>query len=69
MSTASRVVGLVIGVPSCLVSSAMFWLCQRAGWTSDGPGLLCLMIIGALAALCAFAGLKAAFWPAPPDLR
>jgi hypothetical protein len=41
-----RVFGLVIGIPSCLISSAAIVLCQKMGWQSDGPGLMCPLSIG-----------------------
>jgi hypothetical protein len=38
--------GLIIAIPSCLISAAAIGFCQMLGWKSDGPGLICPMAIG-----------------------
>jgi hypothetical protein len=40
-----RIFLVVVATLSCLVGSAGLWVCQKAGWHSDGPGLLCPMIV------------------------
>lgn len=52
-----RIFLLGVALLSCLLGSAAFWVCHKAGWHSDGPGLLCPIIVMAgsfLVAVIAF---------------
>lgn len=52
-----RAFGCAVAVPCCLISSGALYVCQRAGWRSDGPGLLCPMAVGFIAGLIGLAAL------------
>lgn len=64
--SASQLFALFLAIPSGLVAAGALWLCQRMGWQSDGPGLLCPMIIGAGAGLVCFVCLKVALFEGGP---
>lgn len=58
-----RAFALGLAAISCLFASAGFWVCQRAGWHSDGPGLMCPLIVMVGGAFVAIAALWSAFVP------
>ncbi|MFZ5445447.1 MAG: hypothetical protein ACOZQL_35980 [Myxococcota bacterium] len=61
-----RLLGCATAVPSCLIASGALWVCQRAGWQSDGPGLICPMGVGLVAGVVGLAALWGAL-TAPPS--
>ncbi len=66
-----RCLSLVVAVPATLVCVAMWQVGQRNHWSSDGPGMLFIMIIFAgsgLAALAAWGSLLASVTGLKVDL-
>lgn len=62
-----RVFGLVIAIPSCLLSSAAIAFCQMAGWKSDGPGLICPMAVAFIFGLIGVSAGWSALTSGPPN--
>lgn len=58
-----RLFALTLAALSCLFASGGFYVCQRAGWHSDGPGLLCPMGVMVGGAFVAIIALWTAFVP------
>ncbi|MEW6432409.1 MAG: hypothetical protein AB1730_12955 [Myxococcota bacterium] len=58
-----RLFAVVLAAVSGLLAFGGFYVCQRAGWHSDGPGLLCPMGVMVGGAFVAVIALWTAFVP------